>query len=167
MIQNRNSLFDDDDLRRLERLMMQYKLAIRAQMIKSGHWTTGRTWQSIEPEVVATPNTLECRLQSPNNIVFDVLENGRGAGSVPFDFERMIYDWSISKGLNFKDDKARWDFAKAVKWKTYLYGNKTFRDGIMSKIYSNLEPAYQKKVMQFINTIAINKINGILDSFKP
>lgn len=161
------TIFTAQDLIRFERLLMQYKLAIKSQLKRNRQWTTGKTWNSIDTVVNATPTALEAKLTSPNAIALNTLETGRKPGAVPNDFAQIIYDWSIAKGLSFSTDKERWQFANAVKWKTIKEGNLAFRTGTTFKVWTNLEAAYQQKILDLLDTITKSKIVTILDSFKP
>lgn len=163
-----NSIIDNTVLMQLRRLMGSYKLAIKSNMKRYGKWTTGRTWSSIIPYAdLDASGKLSVGLEAPNNsMLVKLQETGRKPGKVPSNFEDIIYQWSIDKGIQFSSDKERKQFAKAVKWKTINEGSVQFRNGTNYDIYTKLEPMYETKTQQLVNSAITNKVNNILDIFK-
>lgn len=139
-------IFTQSDLQRFERLMSQYKLNIKSKLQQYKKYTTGVSWDSLQPYCNYYNNTLSLGLKSSMPIVVNTWETGRSPGKVPYDFERTIFKWSMSKGIQFKNQKERWAFSNAVKWKTIKAGSKQFRDGRNEDIFTNQYSNYDKQI---------------------
>lgn len=140
-------ILDNTDIARIYRLLSQYRLQIRSNMMATKKWTTGKTWASLYVYVSASRYELDCGLKSSSPIAMKVQETGRGPGLIPKDFKDTIYNWSIAKGIPFKSDKERWRFAGAIAFnKIRKYGTKQFRDGPRDDIFTKPWQSYEQKL---------------------
>lgn len=155
---------DDKNRKRFLRILEQYKLYITAQMklnrphtvrsnnpkyagtYNSPKWDTGSTVDSLTPVVELKGDTLTCKLETDKPIQVAVQETGRKPGPTPSNFAQIIYEWSIRKGIKFQNDKDRWSFAWAVKFKTQNEGSVQFTEGAITDIYTDVHKKYQTQI---------------------
>lgn len=159
------SFIDIKNLKRFERLMSQYKLQIDNKMKMYGKHASRKTINSIQPYAFEENGVLNVGLKSDRPIVVKTLETGRKAGKVPMNFQEIIYQWSIDKGIYFENDDERWKFSNALKWKIIKSGTQQFRDGKNDDIYSSLEKFYEQQVIKGIKQITNNQVKKLMNIF--
>lgn len=139
------------------------RLRIIANMQNAGQVASGRTIRSMHTEVNGNEGTLYGRP------FFSTLENGRRAGAVPADFEDIIYEWMINKGINatpipYKTNKphkyspqerANRGMAYCIARKIRLHGSALYRAGGRKDIYSN-------EIQETINNIHERAVLSIM-----
>lgn len=139
-------LFNIKDLLRFKRIMAQQKLQIKSKMLLHRKWASGRTWNSLEPYARVTGSFLEVGLSSSLPIVVQSLETGRGPGKIPTGFDKILYDWSIAKGIGFSSTKERLKFSRGLAFKIMRDGTAQFRAGRNTDIFTDTKPTYDKKI---------------------
>lgn len=139
-------LFSVKDLLRFKRIMAQQKLQIKSKMLLYRKWASGRTWNSLEPYARVTGSFLEVGLSSSLPIVVQSLETGRGRGKIPMDFDKILYDWSIAKGIGFSSTRERMKFSRGLAFKIMRDGTVQFRAGRNTDIFTDTKPTYDKKI---------------------
>lgn len=157
-------LFSARDLMRFRRLMGEYKLQIRSKMLLYKKFVTGRTWNSLTPYANEIGFKLDIGLSSYYPIPINVQETGRRDGKIPYGFDKIIYQWSIDKGLYFPNDKERIRFSKAVAFnKIPKFGTVQYRNARNTDIFTDLKPTYENQLniflSRFISTKVTTKIN--------
>lgn len=152
------SIFTERDLMRFTRLMSQFKLQIKSKMMQYKKWTTGKTWNTIEPYATEENGTLSIGLKSTNPIPVKVQETGRGPGKVPIDFEDIIFQWSMDKGIQFKNQDERKKFANAVKFKMMKEGSVQFKQGTNNDIFTNQYKTYDAQLTKIIAEVFADKV---------
>ena len=109
---------------------------------------------------------------------FDIMQHGRPAGDVPRDFTKRIYLWSLDKGIQLRpmpyrngngkyspEERARWNFARAVAHRIEVSGTLLHRRHGYNDIY---DTAVQMAVADVANRMLvkasseIEEINGLL-----
>lgn len=143
-------LLNDSELSRLYRLMSQYKLQIRSNMILQKKFVTGRTWNSLEPYAYQSSSSIDAGLRSPLAIALFTTETGRRPGSIPYNFKDIIYKWSLDKGLSFKTNKDRARFSYLTARKIMRSGTSQFRKGAIDYIFTKQWPSYEDKMDQIV-----------------
>jgi hypothetical protein len=90
-------------------------------------------------------------------------ESGRRPG--PLGNVQGLYDWLAYKkyGLSYASDKARWSIAWAIAKKQARQGSYTYRHGPTGVLSEALTDAMVEK---FTASVAISKIDGMLDEIK-
>lgn len=144
-------LLNDSELSRLYRLMSQFKLQIRSQMILQKKFVTGRTWNSIEPYAYQSSSSIDAGIRSPLAIALFTTETGRGPGSVPYNFKDIIYKWSLDKGISFKSNKDRARFSYLTARKIMRSGTAQFRKGAIDSIFTKPWESYENKIDDIIH----------------
>ncbi|GHT33982.1 hypothetical protein FACS189434_09370 [Bacteroidia bacterium] len=91
-----------------------------------------------------------------------VLERGRGAGKVPYNFGEILQRWAAQKGITFKSpaDAKRWAYFVSKKIKdegTALYRSKNTID-IFTQPIANFQERLQAKIAVFYQSEISNKI---------
>ena len=141
-----NTLFDIKDLLRFKRIMAQQKLQIKSKMLLYRKWASGRTWNSLEPYARVSSSFLEVGLSSSLPIVVQSLETGRAPGHIPYDFSKILYDWTLTKGIGFSNSKERLRFSRGLAFKIMKEGTAQFRAGRNTDIFTDTKPTYDKKI---------------------
>lgn len=144
-------LLNDSELSRLYRLMSQFKLQIRSQMILQKKFVTGRTWNSLEPYAYQSSVSIDAGIRSPLAIALFTTETGRRPGSVPYNFKDIIYKWSLDKGISFKSNKDRARFSYLTARKIMRSGTAQFRKGAIDTIFSKPWESYENKIDDIIH----------------
>lgn len=104
-----------DTLTDVQRLLENAKLQIQANLASEGINASGRTSDSLR--VIVDDNTVKLVQDISNGCApIATAEVGRNSGRIPYDFTRIVYEWSMDKGLSFENDKERMKFAGAVAW---------------------------------------------------
>lgn len=137
--------------------MSQFKLQIKSKMMQYKKWVTGTTWNTIEPYAAEEDGNLKIGLQSSNPITVKVQETGRMPGKVPFDFEDIIYQWSMDKGIQFRNQDERRKFANAVKWKMMKEGSVQFRQGTNNDIFTSQYKTYDEQITRILDEVFAEK----------
>lgn len=96
------------------RILTQARDEIRANMASKGINASGRTSASLTAERYG--GGLRLYFKAGDVAPKDTLEIGRPGGKVPRNITDIIGQWSIDKGLNWGDEKARRRIAGAVGW---------------------------------------------------
>lgn len=152
-------ILDNTDIARIYRLLSQYRLQIRSNMMAAKKWVTGKTWAATYVYVSANRYELDCGLKSSSPIAMKVQETGRGPGYIPKDFKDTIYQWSLAKGIPFKSDKERWKFAGAIAFnKIRKYGTKQFRDGSRDDIFTKPWNNYEQKLDEILKGSIVRSV---------
>lgn len=144
-------LLNDSELSRLYRLMSQFKLQIRSQMILQKKFVTGRTWNSIEPYAYQSSSSIDAGIRSPLAIALFTTETGRGPGRVPYNFKDILYKWSLDKGISFKSNKDRARFSYLTARKIMRSGTTQFRKGAIDSIFTKPWESYENKIDDIIH----------------
>lgn len=144
-------LLNDSELSRLYRLMSQFKLQIRSQMILQKKFVTGRTWNSIEPYAYQSSSSIDAGIRSPLAIALFTTETGRGPGRVPYNFKDILYKWSLDKGISFKSNKDRARFSYLTARKIMRSGTAQFRKGAIDSIFTKPWESYENKIDDIIH----------------
>lgn len=139
-------LLNDSELSRLYRLVSQYKLQIRSNMILQKKFVTGRTWSSIEPYAYQSSTSIDAGIKSPLAIALFTTETGRGPGGIPYNFKDIIYRWSLDKGISFKTSKDRARFSYLTARKIMRSGTSQFRKGAIDSIFTRPWQSYEDKM---------------------
>lgn len=145
------ALLNDSELSRLYRLISQYKLQIRSNMIMYKKWCTGKTWASLTPEVYQSSSVINANLRSPLAIALFTTETGRGPGRVPYNFKDILYKWSLDKGISFKSNKDRARFSYLTARKIMRSGTTQFRKGAIDSIFTKPWESYENKIDDIIH----------------
>lgn len=149
------------------------KSAIIKNHIAAGQKTSGKTEKSLRVSVSSGVGVLFGRQ------AFQTLEHGRKKGKVPYNFNEIIKQWIIDKGINVqplyykRKPSERWQpkytpeergllsLSSAIANKIERDGTKLFRDGGRDDIYTNeindALSTINNRVGEFI-TLEINKI---------
>ena len=152
-------IFDNTDIAKIYRLLSQYRLQIRSNMMAANKWASGKTWAATYVYVSANRYELDCGLKTPSPIAMKVQETGRGPGYIPKDFKDTIYNWSITKGIHFKSDKERWQFVGAVVFnKIRKHGSKQFRDGPRDDIFTKPWESYEQKLDDILKESIVKNV---------
>ncbi|WP_277099091.1 hypothetical protein [Coprobacter secundus] len=93
---------------------------------------------------------------------FGTLETGRGPGKIPKDFQSIIAQWAVDKGLFSPDDYKLKTFSYFVSKKISDKGTKLFRNGGDNEVYSQEIP----KTIENIGDRTMNIITTMYDSIK-
>lgn len=96
------------------RILTQARDEIRANIANAGENASGRTSASLATEVYS--EGIRLLFRAGDVAPMDTLEVGRPAGKVPYNITDIIYEWSLAKGLDWGNDKARRKIAAAVGW---------------------------------------------------
>ena len=96
------------------RILNQTRDEIRANMASKGINASGRTSDSLQ--VIRDDKGMRLVFAAGERAPMETLEIGRPGGKVPYNFTDIIVQWSLDKGLNWGDDKARRKIAGAVAW---------------------------------------------------
>lgn len=147
---SRFSFIDDRDLGRLEKIMQSYIAAIKSNTKATGKWTTGKSCGTLSTFINGGSDFLEIGIKSSDPILVKQLETGRKPGKMPP--VDAIFQWSKDKGLSFKDDKVRRQFAFATAKKISKEGSKQYKAGRNENIYSNLYPKYKGFLVKGVNS---------------
>jgi len=121
--------------------------AMRSQMDMYGRNATGKHSRDLHIEATIGYGLLWSPYWSWN-----VMETGRAGGKVPLGFRKIIYDWSIAKGINIApvpykregdhkytpEERGRMTFAYFVAKKIMKEGTSLFRSGVRQDIYSGV-----------------------------
>ena len=102
---------------------------------------------------------------------FDTMQHGRPAGPVPRDFAKTIYLWSLDKGIELRpmpyrngkgkyspEERARWNFARAVAHRIEVSGTLLHRRHGYNDIY---DTAVQTAVAEVANTLLVKATSDI------
>lgn len=95
-------------------VLMQTRDEIRANMSSKGINASGRTSESLTAAVYK--GGVKLYFSAGDRAPMETLEIGRPGGAVPRNFTDIIYQWSLDKGLNWGNEKARRKIAGAVAW---------------------------------------------------
>lgn len=92
-----------------------------------------------------------------------VMEHGRGAGKIPRDLDKIIFQWSKDKGIRIApmpyrrgrgkytpEDRARWQFARAVAHRIAIEGTLLHRRGGFEDIMSTAIEETSNEVLQYL-----------------
>lgn len=111
------------------KVLMQTRDEIRANMASKGINASGRTSESLT--AAPYPGGVKLYFAAGDRAPMETLEIGRPGGAVPYNFTDIIYQWSLDKGLNWGDDKARRKIAGAVAWgKIRPFGTNRHKDPV-------------------------------------
>lgn len=122
---------------------------------------SGRTIESLE--VLRESDIDGVTISLIGRADFETMEKGNPPDVRPDNFERKLYGWSISKGIDFESTSRRWWFAVNTARKIIDEGDTLYREGGRKDIYSNELPAtieridaeVDKQINTFIQTITI------------
>ncbi|MDR1416269.1 MAG: hypothetical protein LBJ57_02465 [Prevotellaceae bacterium] len=97
---------------------------------RTGQVASGRTRDSFEVAVEG----LHGRIMG-NRWPGPVLETGRKPGRVPYDFQSIIREWIVAKGLSFRDNDQLNRWAAAIAWTIKREGTELYRSGAREDIF--------------------------------
>ena len=124
----------------LKRLVLDILTDARRQIVeqmrRNGQYVTGRTAQQIICECEEKPFGLSARIIAPISLL--TLETGRRGGRVPYGFQKIIFQWSIDKRLQFKTVSARRSFAYYTARKIAREGSWIYRQGFRVDVYTSI-----------------------------
>ena len=112
---------------------------------RNGQRASGRTQESLE--VVSDGDSVALLGRK----AFGTMETGRRGGRVPRNFEDILYQWSIDKGITFDSDRERSSFAYLLAKKIQKEGTQLFRDKGRADVYSNEIPETIQRVQKRIS----------------
>lgn len=118
---------------------------IRKEMERKGVNASGETSKSIEVEVKSNEGILWA------NSYLAVLEDGRQAGKVPYDFQAILLKWAKAKGLTFGTQQEANRFAYLTAKKIERMGTQLYR-GQGAKI--NLDKIINESMEQLSNEVS-------------
>lgn len=131
------------------------KIDIQQSIDSSGKNASKRTRDSLE--VVSTANGAQ--LLGANYI--GVLETGRKAGKVPYNFAEIIQKWAKFKGITFENEAKARRWASAVAWKIRKEGTQQYNDG---RRYDILTKPIDDMTERLTDKIAVEITNNIFDT---
>ena len=131
------------------------KIDIQQSIDSSGKNASKRTRNSLE--VLPTANGAQ--LLGANYI--GVLETGRKAGKVPYNFAEIIQKWAKFKGITFENEAKARRWASAVAWKIRKEGTKQYNDG---RRYDILTKPIDDMTERLTDKIAVEITNNIFDT---
>lgn len=131
---------------------------IKTNLDSTGTTASGRTRDSITVEVADGELTIYGRPY------FQGVEEGRGAGKVPYNFTDILYKWMQDKGIaaEFGSTEAKQRSAAFVIGKFIeQHGTKLYRDGGREDIYTNVFeeelPKLEEKIGYVIRQSILHK----------
>ncbi len=98
---------------------------IVSRMRAEGKIVSGKTASSLE--------VVDNILYAPS--YFDVIQDGRGPGKVPYNFDDMVITWARAKGLHFDTPSQARSFAFLLAQKIRKEGTKQYRQHQHLDIY--------------------------------
>jgi hypothetical protein len=115
---------------------------------RAGQVASGRTRASFEVVVSGLRGSL-----MGNKFPTPVLETGRKAGKTPHNFQSIIKEWIVAKGLKFHDEKQLNRWASAIAWKIRREGTKLYRSGGREDIFETAIADFRERLAERIATL--------------
>ena len=128
-------------------ILEECKAEIQRNLAEQGVNASGRTSRGL----VVEKYDGGVRLVATDGAPLFTTEIGRGPGKVPYLFADILFQWSKDKGLQFKDDKERKQFASALAWQIKKEGTQR-----------HTNPSKQKQIYTKATEQALAKINELL-----
>lgn len=116
------------------------KTGIIQRMTQQGRTASGKSAASLEVKASDTGGSLEGASS------FLVMEHGRGPGKVPKDFNSIIRDWIVAKGISYQDmapkngtsEQGLTRLAGAIVHSILTKGTKLYRDHGYNDIFDTV-----------------------------
>ena len=116
------------------------KAGIAQRMAQQGRNASGRSVASLTATATDTGGFLE------GSSSFLVMEHGRGPGKVPADFNSIIKDWIVAKGISYQDlipkngtpEQGLARLSGAIVHTILTKGTKLYRDNGYNDIFDNV-----------------------------
>lgn len=128
----------------------------------NGKKASGKTEESIRTIVeIADNGDMSFTLVGRED--FQNLETGNPPGARSDDFVESIFDWSKSKGIDFKTVEKRESFAYNVASKIEKFGDEQYRSGDVVNIYyeeslqavANIDNEVTRQMIEFVKYITL------------
>lgn len=134
----------------LDGIINEELLALRDDIISrhvaAGQVASGGTSESFE---IRSLTEFNGQLLGPQWA--GVLERGRKPGKVPYEFEKIIKQWAIAKGISFSDPKVFDQWAKGVAWKIRLYGTEMHRTSTTEDIFTTAITEFELRLQNRVS----------------
>lgn len=154
-------LIKNDELKKLVMdVLTDARHAIVEQMRKNGQYVTGKTAQQIICECEVGTFGAKARITAPISLL--TLETGRRPGRVPFNFQQVIFQWSIDKRLQFRTVSARRSFAYYTARKISREGSWIYRQGFRVDVYTTILRTATEKLKEKLKNTALISNEDVL-----
>lgn len=114
-------------------------IRIQDNLDSTGTTASGKTKESLRYEIEG--DEFSQKLTIYGRQYFQGVEEGRGAGKVPYDFVDILYKWATAKGIigNFgSDEDEQRDVLKIIAWSIRHHGTQLHIKGGRLDIYTNV-----------------------------
>lgn len=127
---------------------------IIARSIAAGQLASGRTYDNMVIVDSSTMGRIHIDLEAPNYI--EVLQRGRAPGKVPYNFEDIILQWLIDKGIQPEYGSLE-SLAANIAWGIKRYGTKLYATNTELDIFNSV-------IEEFIKNLTEEIVNYYADS---